>query len=200
MYTHTYYSPVSYKHLGCYYLIMKKNYIFSLIGLIIIALIALAIVLPGKEKKEDSKPEQELAFSTPELFAGEGDMAYSFDSIRWDLNLIEAGSARVPETRIGFYFENFTRRENALPAVFGSPFHIGFYKGDCVALETLPTSEVVASIEGSIISGVACIWQDEASIILLSQNKNLVTAYDISSSQPDILNTVREIDITKIVE
>lgn len=179
---------------------MKRNHIFSLIGLIIIVLIVLVIALPGKGKKEKQAAEEITTFSAPEAFVGEGDMVYSFDGVQWDLNLIEAGSARVPETRVGFYFENFTRRADALPAVFGNPFHIGFYKGDCVEIETLPETDSLALIEGSFISGISCTWGEESSTVLLAQNGNNVTAYDIASEQPDILQSVRVIDITKIVE
>lgn len=180
---------------------MKRNHIFSLIGLIIIALIVLVVALPDKENKTKKVVEEEsLAFSAPEVFEGEGEMVYSFDGIQWDLDLIEAGSARIPETRVGFFFDNFTRRENGVPAVFGSPFHLGFYKGDCTVLDVLPDNPVLENIEGAFISGIACMWSDEASLALLVQNGKLVTAYDISGQQPEVLNMVREIDITTIVE
>lgn len=179
---------------------MKRNHIFSLIGLIVIVLIVLAIALPGKEKKEKQAAQEAVTFSDPETFAGEGDMVYSFDGIQWDLDLIEAGSARVPETRVGFFFENFTRRADGIPAVFGNPFHLGFYKGDCVEIETLDGNDSFAFVEGSFISGISCVWEEENTFVLLAQNQNMVTAYEMIGSDAGVLNTVREIDITKIVE
>jgi hypothetical protein len=181
---------------------MKRNHIFSIVGLIIVALIVLIIVLPGKGKKEKNQPAEELTvFEAPKAFIGEGDMVYSFDGINWDLNLIEAGSARVPETRVGFYFENFTRRENAPAAVFGNPFHLGFYKGDCSVIDTLPQDNAsIDMIEGTFISGIACVYQEEGSVVVLAQNGKTITAYDMSNLTPTVLNAVREIDITNIIE
>lgn len=177
---------------------MKKNYLFSFIGLVVLILLILAIVLPGKNKKQEIEVEEVTSFQTPETFVGEDNMAYSFSGIDWSLESVETDSVDVPKTRIGFFFENFTRYEGALPAVFNKPFHLGFYTGECTNLETLSEDEDFTSIEGKIISGVKCTWGEESSLVVLAQNKNLVTAYNIVNKEVDAI-AVREIDITTIV-
>ena len=182
---------------------MKKNHIFGIIGIIIVALIVLAIVVPGKgENEKTNKDASVVTLSAPATYAVEGEeFVYAFDGINWDLDLIEAGSARVPETRVGFFFDNFSRRADGVAATFGSPFHLGFYKGDCAVLETLPEDNaLLADIEGSIISAIACVWQEEASLVLLGQQDNIITAYSTDSTNPEEMDTVRKIDITTIVE
>ena len=178
---------------------MKKNHIFGVIGVIVIAVIVLALVLPGKEKNETT-PMDLQTFDAPQAYTGAGEFVYSFDGIAWELEEIEAGSARVPETKVGFFFDNFSRRENGVPVSFGSPYHLGFYKGDCVALETLPENDLLDSIEGNLIAGLACLWEDQASMVIIAQNANIVTAYDVKALDSKTLNTVRSIDITTIVE
>jgi len=179
---------------------MKRNHILSLCGAIIIALIVFVIALPNKNNTPTVDiPEDLPTFASSQDFVS-GDMQYSFDTINWDLNLIEAGSARVPETRVGFFFENFTRHENALAASFASPFHIGLYRGDCVELQGIPDNTALDSIEGAFIAGVVCMWEGEAAVVLLAQNENLVTVYDVYGQDPSVVNTIRVIDITTIVQ
>ena len=179
---------------------MKKNHIFGIIGVVIVAVIVLALVLPEKQNKETADIDLQT-FEAPQTHVGEGEFVYNFDGIAWDLEAIEAGSARVPETKVGFFFDNFTRYEEGIAVAFGSPYHLGFYKGDCVALETLPAdNELLDSIEGNLIAGLACLWEDQASMVVLAQNANIITAYDVKAADSQALNTVRTIDITTIVE
>ncbi|MCB9809218.1 hypothetical protein H6776_02350 [Candidatus Nomurabacteria bacterium] len=180
---------------------MKRQHIFGIIGLLVVVLIVLVLVIPEKNK-ETKTPEVEntLTLGDPQTFVGEGDLVYNFEGIDWNLDLIEAGSARVPETKVGFYFDTFTRYQDGVPAVFGSPFHIGFFKGDCAPLDTLPQNALLDDVEGSFIAGLVCIWEEEASLILLAQNENIVSVYDIMGNNPEILNHVRDIDITTIVQ
>lgn len=180
---------------------MKKQHIFSIIGLVIIVIIVLAIVLPGKSVRDADDQgafvEEELSQITAPQAVEDGEFVYRFDGIDWDFNLIEAGSARVPETKVGFYLENFTRRESGVPATFGRPFGIGFYKGECVELPSISENETTMGLEGDIIGAATCLWAGEASLVLVTQNGLDVSVYDRKSNGERQL--IRTIDISTIL-
>jgi hypothetical protein len=184
---------------------MKKHHIFSIIGLAIIAIIVLVLVLPGKDApslsgENSSEITAVTLFEEPDIIPGEGGFVYSYEGIQWDFNLIEAGSARTPETKVGFFFDNFTRRESGVPASFARPFGIGYYQGECVALDSLSDTSVLEETAGALIAAAACVAEgtQDAALILITQDGLDVNVYNRRADGE--VNLDRTIDISTIVK
>jgi hypothetical protein len=102
------------------------------------AIVVLAIVIFAIARINATKKNQSVVISVaPMQDQKVGEYVYHFDSIDWAFGN-EQSYATSQETKVAFQFQNFSRRENKIPAVFSKDFFVGMYEGSCVSAESLP--------------------------------------------------------------
>gem|GEM_PF-1367313 len=180
----------------------RGRIIFSILGGLLFLAIILAIVLPkGKTNKPDDsdviiKDGSSVFQMTP---ISQGEFTYDFDGIEWVFDTTEQGGARVPETQVAFFLDNFSRRDGS-PVRFNNPYRLGLYQGTCGTVEIL---EKIDNTEITPLSFVRCQWENSISEIALFQDGVNVIAknrrYEVDKKIPDLTETY-SIDMTTIVQ
>ncbi len=171
-----------------------------IIGSIVIA-VAIVIVLVaalGGNKKSDTAEEANTLTVTPMTPIAQNGMRYAFDGIDWELETRNEDTPLV-ETKVAFYFDNFTRRENGVPATFARPFYIGSYQGACVERSGTNAKDEQLLALGISLGFVFCDIDGQETFIGLFQKDKLVSAYRWDTTDAEPVH-IRDIDITTIVK
>ncbi len=164
---------------------------------IVVALIIIIALSGGK--KSDKKNSDEVTMATAQSMQTvvENDFEYSFDGIRWNYAPTQSGDEKGAQTKVGFFFTNFTRHEGGTPVSFARPYHIGWYAGDC-SIETEVASNTSISAYGNPLAFTQCVDTEKTTFIGLFQDGDMITAYSWNSTDDQPV-FIREIDITTVV-
>ncbi len=181
-----------------------KVFLQIVIGLVIIAAIVLAIVLPkDKNNKDEEKPNDRDNGSETKTGAMEpvtvGEFTYKFEGINWIFENAEEENVGVPLTRVNFMFENFSRREGIF-ATFAKPYKLGAYQGECSEVTSLDYDK--DAVTGTPLSFARCEWQENATEIGLFQDGQNVVAKSRTTTdgETSAFTDLYSIDLATVVQ
>ncbi len=176
----------------------KKISKIAIPAVVIVLIIIIALAGGKNSDKKDSKNDN-VAMTTAESMQTvvENDFEYAFEGIRWNYAPSQSGDDKGAQTKVGFFFTNFTRHTGGTPVSFARPYHIGWYPGDCSIKTEVPTNSSISAY-GIPLAFTECTLGEDTTFVGLFQDGDMVTAYSWNT-ESDTPKFIREIDITTVV-